>query len=137
MASISHRSPLKTPSKTGRKRSFWHPAPGIPRAQVRWKSRRGQTKSVRTTLEPWLKPLFVGIHRGSSCQGFHFGGAKWISSIHSTVDGRAPLKETVGDNRCALWVFAGEWTHDPGLLNSAKWISQPSTVVKRLDEFGF
>ena len=33
-------------------------------------------------LEPWLKPLLVGICRGiESFQGL-LGGAKWISSVH-------------------------------------------------------
>ena len=37
----------------------------------------------RATLNPWLKPLFVGIYRGIESFQDLFGGAKWISSIHS------------------------------------------------------
>ena len=36
----------------------------------------------RTTLKPWLKPLFVGFCKGIIIQGF-LGGAKWISCIYS------------------------------------------------------
>ena len=44
----------------------------------------GLTKSVRTTLKPWLKPLFVGMYVGESNHSVEFlNCAKWMSSIHS------------------------------------------------------
>ena len=49
-----------------------------------WLCYCGWAKSVRTTKRNHGKRLFVGIYRGIiSFQGF-LGGAKWISSIHTT-----------------------------------------------------
>ena len=45
----------------------------------------GWTKSIRTTLKPWLKPLFGGIYRGIIITGF----ARWcemdFAIIHSMM----------------------------------------------------
>ena len=44
----------------------------------------------RTTLKPWLKPLFVDIYTGiKSLPGCLDGGVKWISSLNSTPRGKA------------------------------------------------
>ena len=61
----------------------------------------GWTKS--STLKPWLKPFLVGICRGIIIPGF-LGGAKWISSIRSSVpsqNGQQRHLETMPERKAA------------------------------------